>query len=616
MPEVDINSSGKGEGEMRRPGQIALVFAMAAMASVTVAAQEATPIGQKRAGAPVGTSVEAETEAGTGACDNSVSRSTSGGGLIKRYKLAYLYALTEYNPFTCDPIDPGAWTLTHQQICKPPFGGPEVNCGTVTLGTLTNLALGNGDCPGHTYNFASICYTWDEHIDWKIKDKIKATWNSTDFSMPMVFPVNVKIKYPTSETTIWANLGDAGIGQWKQTLRNADPIFDWSGNSVQETDPGPDNAANDTCWCPGSAIGQFYKITGGVWYGPATMAGGDFGPKKNGKWGYDHVGWCASHGAFFCSNAAFPVPVDYYRLKQRAPCGTTFLQQMQFQATNAGDTSWKNYGAVNTLGGSFTDVDITSLRAGMSHTDPDNPVPIMPRLACRVPFTKVAAAAAAFGASVVVSDPRPVAAAIEEIEKLSGRPITYEDPPILNKDYMMPMVEGGDPRLLVPRGGSSLRFTLPADASAEQKVAAAQSMVGTYNASHGAATFSVSQDGLTHVVPRQTMDASGRLTPVTPVLGTRITVAAKPRSAMELLGEICQAVSRVSGQPVGIGTVPNNALLQQTIEIGANNEPAREVLEKLIMANRLTLSWRLLYDPGLKTYYLNIPVIRWPSNPP
>jgi hypothetical protein len=30
----------------------------------------------------------------------------------------------------------------------------------------------------------------------------------------------------------------------------------------------------------------------------------------------------------------------------------------------------------------------------------------------------------------------------------------------------------------------------------------------------------------------------------------------------------------------------------------------------------LSLSWRLLYDPGLKTYYLNIPVIRWSSNPP
>jgi len=117
------------------------------------------------------------------------------------------------------------------------------------------------------------------------------------------------------------------------------------------------------------------------------------------------------------------------------------------------------------------------------------------------------------------------------------------------------------------------------------------------------------------VVPRQTRDASDRLIPVTPVLDTRITVAAKPRSAMDLLGEICKAVSLVSGQPVGIGTVPTNALYQQKIEIGANNEPARQVLEKLIVASRMSLSWRLLYDPGLKIYYLNIPVIGWSSNP-
>ena len=411
---------------MRRLGQFALVFAMAVMSSVTVAAQEATPIGQKRAGAPVGTSVEAETEAGAAACDNSVSRSTAGGGLIKRYKLAYLYALTEYNTGTCEGIDQGAWTLTHQQKCKPPAGGPEVNCGTVTTGTLRQLALGNGDCPGHLYNFASICYTWDEHIDWKIKDKIKATWNSTDFTMPMVFPVNVKIKYPTSETTEGKGFGgDAGIGLWKQTLHLAsDPTFDWSGNSVQETDPGPDNPANDTCWCPGSSFGQFYKITGGVWYAP-TDIGGDFGPNKNGKWGYDHVGWCETHGAFFCSNPAFPTPVDYYRLKQRAPCGTTFPQQMQFQATNAGDTSWQNYGSVNTLGGSFTDTDITSTRdGGVPLTETFEPVPTKPRLSCKK-FTPSTTAAATFGASVVVSDARPVAAAIEEI---SGRSLTRTRP--------------------------------------------------------------------------------------------------------------------------------------------------------------------------------------------
>ena len=46
------------------------------------------------------------------------------------------------------------------------------------------------------------------------------------------------------------------------------------------------------------------------------------------------------------------------------------------------------------------------------------------------------------------------------------------------------------------------------------------------------------------VVPRQTMEASGRLMPVTPVLDTRIT--AKRRSVMELLGEILAHVFNVN----------------------------------------------------------------------
>jgi hypothetical protein len=98
---------------------------------------------------------------------------------------------------------------------------------------------------------------------------------------------------------------------------------------------------------------------------------------------------------------------------------------MQFQATNAGDTSWQNYGSVNTLGGSFTDTDITSTRdGGVPLTETFEPVPTKPRLSCKK-FTPSTTAAATFGASVVVSDARPVAAAIEEI---SGRSLTRTRP--------------------------------------------------------------------------------------------------------------------------------------------------------------------------------------------
>jgi hypothetical protein len=59
--------------------------------------------------------------------------------------------------------------------------------------------------------------------------------------------------------------------------------------------------------------------------------------------------------------------VKYYRNKKRAPCGTTFLQQMQHKAqSEKGD--FVDYGRRNTLGGSFTKTRVTSLRAGQSKT--------------------------------------------------------------------------------------------------------------------------------------------------------------------------------------------------------------------------------------------------------
>jgi hypothetical protein len=582
---------------MLRVGQVALVFALAAIPSFAVAVQEPAPIGQNRVSAPAAPPAAFETSAAAAACDNSIPRNTAGGGNVKRYKLTFLYALTEYNTGTCAPISRGSWAVTKQEKCGKP------NCGKVTFGILTGLHLANGDCPDHVYNFAAICYTWNRHSNEAIKDAIAATWTAPDFNWAYQFPVRVPVVRPTSETTQASGWDGDGLGQWQQTLHSApDPAFDWALNTVRETDPGTGSASNDTCHCPGSAIDPFWKITGGTWY-----------PDEKGVWDdYDHVGWCSAHGPSFCPDTSAPLPVQYYRQKRRAPCGTTFPQQMQFQATNVAK-GWVDYGPVNTLGGSFTYSTVTSTRAGQKQTHTVSPVAAKTRLTCAAfkPAPPPATVAAAFGASIVVNDPRPVAAAIEEIEKVTGRAITYEDPPFLSKNHMTPMVQGAnaDTSLLIPSGGS-LRITLPADASPEQVTAAVGRMVGNYNASRGAATFSVTQGGLTHVVPQQSATLSNQLAPMTPVLDTRITVAAKSRSAMDLLAEICRAVSRVSGQPVGIGTVPTNALLGQRVEIGARNEPARNVLEKLIVASGMTLSWRLLYDPGLKAYYLNIPVIR------
>jgi hypothetical protein len=232
----------------------------------------------------------------------------------------------------------------------------------------------------------------------------------------------------------------------------------------------------------------------------------------------------------------------------------------------------------------------------------------------------VAGRGPASAASMTVDDPRPVAKAIEEIEKRSGKPITYEDPPYLYQGATVDVTgavsrsnEGDGTRTLIPKGGS-LTFTLPAGSSADAEISAVEEMVTNYNAGHGAATFSVWRgDNLIQVVPRLALGSSGQPEPVTRVLDSKVTLGAKPRTGLELLDEICHAVSARSGQPVEMGTVPANALSNQQIAIGADDEPARAVLEKLIVSNGAPMSWQLLYDPGLKTYYLNLPIVQKPA---
>jgi len=230
----------------------------------------------------------------------------------------------------------------------------------------------------------------------------------------------------------------------------------------------------------------------------------------------------------------------------------------------------------------------------------------------------IAGTGRAFASSMTVNDPRPVAKAIEEIEKLSGKPVTYEDPPYLylgttidvSKTVSRTGAADGPPGpVLIPKGGV-LAFTLPADNSADTEFRAVEGMVKIYNARDDAAIFSAwRSDKLTHVVPQLAVSSSGRLEPVTPVLDSSITLETKPRTGLALLEEICQSVSAASGERVEIATVPANALSNQEITIGADDEPTRAVLEKLIVANATPLSWELFYDPGLKTYYLNIPII-------
>src|SRR5690606_7141465 len=131
---------------------------------------------------------------------------------------------------------------------------------------------------------------------------------------------------------------DAGgyptIGKWDQQL-----VHSWNlgGRNVTEQDPG--GSGNDTCWFSGSAIAKFEAITGGSW--PV---------ETDSTWGIDYVGW-------------FPASVTYYRNQGRAPCGTSFLQDMQIDCS-AGDVHYRYW----TLGMNITSSEVSSEKGSSQQT--------------------------------------------------------------------------------------------------------------------------------------------------------------------------------------------------------------------------------------------------------
>ena len=137
---------------------------------------------------------------------------------------------------------------------------------------------------------------------------------------------------PSSETTAsggWNTVSPyRTTHKWNQTLIGTE---NYGGMAVYEQDyPG---WANDTCWFTTSRYAKEVKVTGGNWL-----------VSNSNTWGPDSVGWTESR-------------VSYYRAVNRAPCGTTFAQEMFINMPN-GTFAYK----INTLKMGFTTTRVYSER--------------------------------------------------------------------------------------------------------------------------------------------------------------------------------------------------------------------------------------------------------------
>jgi hypothetical protein len=107
-----------------------------------------------------------------------------------------IQAWTEYDTVTCDAISPGEYTIP--QPAKH---------GTISTNTRGPFSLGNGDCPGHTYNFAFAYYNWTDDTenydclphapptadDTAACDLFQVDWVTPDGQFDMPFPMRANL---------------------------------------------------------------------------------------------------------------------------------------------------------------------------------------------------------------------------------------------------------------------------------------------------------------------------------------------------------------------------------------------------------------------------------------
>jgi hypothetical protein len=231
-----------------------------------------------------------------------------------------------------------------------------------------------------------------------------------------------------------------------------------------------------------------------------------------------------------------------------------------------------------------------------------------------------------------ISDPRPLAKVAEMLERKTGIPVDYEDPEYAYagdiKDVTDTVArpefrqEHPDHRVLIPSGGS-VDFKLPLNAAPAAQIASAasslQSVIDQHHARGNPGTFQIRQaDQRLQIVPTGVKGQSGRLAASSSVLDTLITVPEREWTGLQIVDQVCQAVTAASGTRVFAGMVPLNLLNQTTVELKADNEPARNVLVRAFAGLARTqgvsmpipqLSWQLFYAPDAKDYALNIHIV-------
>jgi hypothetical protein len=219
----------------------------------------------------------------------------------------------------------------------------------------------------------------------------------------------------------------------------------------------------------------------------------------------------------------------------------------------------------------------------------------------------------------VTDYPRPISEVVRQIEKQFGRVVTYEDTRYVHPadivDITATVRRDGDmsKRVFGMRNGSiDVTYSARPGTSVETQVEEVLGKVIEQSRAAGnSRDFRVERtSGGYHVVPVAMKGKSGVMEPYASPLDTRITLPRREERAAEMMRRVSQAITRRSGVTVTEGMLPINLFVQRIVDVGAEDEPARDVLWRALRSMNAGLSWQLLCGAGdTATCFLNIHLV-------
>jgi hypothetical protein len=157
-------------------------------------------------------------------------------------------------------------------------------------------------------------------------------------------------------------------------------------------------------------------------------------------------------------------------------------------------------------------------------------------------------------------------------------------------------------------GNIDVTYSAPPGTSVERQVEELlDKVIAQSRAAGNTGDFRVERtSGAYHVVPVAMKGKSGVMEPYVSPLDTRITLPRREERAAEMMGRVSQAITSRSGVTVTEG-FPINLFVQRLVDVGAEDERARDVLSRALQSMNAGLSWQLLCEAGdTATCALNI----------